>query len=106
LGRAATANARAFWRQLKMTQLEVWTDYGGVIRRLVEDARRQNRVLMASVVVPGGTLIITANLGPRFSGEPAGAPYLVEWVGPWDSHGRFLVDSNLDLAVSIRARAA
>lgn len=89
-----------------MTQREVWTDHGGIIRRLVEDARRQNRVLMASVVVPGGTLIITANLGPRFSGERARAPYSVEWVGPWDSHGRFLVDSNLDLVATSRARAA
>jgi len=89
-----------------MTSAQLWEGFRSAIRELAVQALAANRTMTTSVRVRAGSVFISANIGSRSSGAKAKPPYSVEWVGPWDSRGRILLDANFERLTGIARRAA
>jgi hypothetical protein len=79
-----------------MTSDDVWSAYSETIRETAQRALDTNRVTTNSVPTAGGTIFVSASFAGSLDQRSPKPPYLIEWIGPWDSLGRILLDTNLD----------
>lgn len=79
-----------------MTAREVWTRHRDLIVRLATEGRARNKVRTGSVRVPAGSVFVSADFAPRLSGTRAEPPYLIEWLGPWDTAGTIYLNDDLE----------
>jgi hypothetical protein len=88
-----------------MTSSEVWRQHRVAITDLARRALAARRVLTFSTPVTGGSLFVSATFAGSQSVATLSPPYLVEWLGPWDSLGRIWLDADLEFVDRVRRAA-
>jgi hypothetical protein len=79
-----------------VTSDDVWSSFSDKIRETAKRALETNRVTTSTTPAGGGTVFISASFAGSLDQRSPEPPYLIEWIGPWDSLGRILLDRNLD----------
>lgn len=88
-----------------MTSAEVWRQHQAAITDLARRALATRRVLTFSTPVTGGSLFVSATFAGHQHAATLAPPYLVEWLGPWDSLGRIWLDADLEFVHPVRRAA-
>ena len=77
----------------RLTSPQVWRDYEPMLATMADLVRRGSGLQRRCLKLIDGTLIMNADLATAGDGpETSSLLVRLEWLGPWDTHGRFFVD--------------